>query len=145
LEHKQLFGLSGEAENHGAILAVLAPRPGFGDVAQPFLAARPFLAISRQRRYAKPMTERATELMQKALSLSEEERADLACSLIDSLDATVDEGAQNTWEHEIARRVADLDSGRAKTVSWEEVRERISSKLPNGRKLNFTGYWKERR
>jgi len=71
--------------------------------------------------------------MQKALSLSEEERADLACSLIDSLDATVDEGAQNTWEHEIARRVADLDSGRAKTVSWGEVRERISSKLPHGK------------
>ena len=79
------------------------------------------------------MTERASELMQKALSLSEEERADLACSLIDSLDATVDEGAQSAWEQEIARRVADLDSGRAKTVSWEEVRERISSKLPHGK------------
>ncbi len=32
--------------------------------------------------------------MQKALSLSEEERGDLACSLIDSLDATVDDDAE---------------------------------------------------
>ena len=71
------------------------------------------------------MTERATEIMQKALSLSEEERADLACSLMDSLDATVDDDAESAWEQEIARRIADLDSGRAKTVSWEEVRGRI--------------------
>ena len=81
------------------------------------------------REYTDAMTERAAELMQKALSLSEEERADLACSLIDSLDATVDEGVESAWEQEIARRVADLDSGRAKTVSWDEVRGRISSKL----------------
>jgi putative addiction module component (TIGR02574 family) len=79
------------------------------------------------------MTERASELMQKALSLSEEERADLACSLIDSLDATVDEGAESAWEQEIAQRIADLDSGRAKTVSWEEVRGRITPKLPHGK------------
>jgi putative addiction module component (TIGR02574 family) len=79
------------------------------------------------------MTERATQLMQKALSLSDEERADLACSLIDSLDATVDEGAESSWEQEIARRVADLDSGKAKTVPWKEVRGRISSKLPHGK------------
>jgi putative addiction module component (TIGR02574 family) len=71
--------------------------------------------------------------MQKALNLSEEERADLACSLIDSLDATVDEGAESAWEKEIARRMADLDSGREKTVSWKVVRGRISSKLPHGK------------
>jgi putative addiction module component (TIGR02574 family) len=79
------------------------------------------------------MTERTSELMQKALRLSKEGRADLACSLIDSLDATVDEGAESAWEREIARRIADLDSERAKTVSWEEVRGRISSKLPHGK------------
>jgi len=80
------------------------------------------------------MTERATELMQKALSLSEEERADLACSLIDSLDATVDEGAESAWSKRSRGRIAELDSGRAKTVSWEEVRGRISSKLPQAKK-----------
>src|SRR6266487_6623294 len=90
-------------------------------------------AAGRQPRYTEAMTERATEIMQKALSLSEEERADLACSLMDSLDATVDDDAESAWEQEIARRIADLDSGRAKTVSWEEVRGRISSKLPHGK------------
>lgn len=83
--------------------------------------------------FNKAMSERTSERMQKALSVSEEERADLACSLIDSLDATVDEGAESAWEQEIARRIAELDSGRAKTVSWEEVRRRISSKLAHGK------------
>ncbi|HKN74342.1 MAG TPA: addiction module protein [Candidatus Acidoferrum sp.] len=79
------------------------------------------------------MTEQASNLLQKALSLSEEERADLACSLIDSLDPTVDEGATRAWNEEIARRISDLDSGRARTVPWEEVRGRLSSKLSNGK------------
>jgi hypothetical protein len=40
------------------------------------------------------MTQQASELLQKALSLSEEERAEFAGSLIESLDATVDEAAE---------------------------------------------------
>jgi putative addiction module component (TIGR02574 family) len=75
------------------------------------------------------MTQQALDLLQRALSLSEEERAELASSLLDSLDATVDEGAENAWGKEIARRIADIDSEKAKTVPWEEVRRRISSRL----------------
>ena len=61
--------------------------------------------------------------------LSEEERADLACSLIDSLDAVADEGAEKAWGEEIARRVTELDSENAKTVPWETVQGKISSRL----------------
>ena len=70
------------------------------------------------------MTQQALNLLQKALALSEEERAELASSLIDSLDATVDEDAQSAWDQELAKRIADLDSGKAKTIPWEEVRAR---------------------
>jgi len=79
------------------------------------------------------MTEKTSKLLQTALTLSEEERADLACSLIDSLDATAEEGADEAWEREIERRISDLDSGRAKAVPWEVVRGRISAKLPDGK------------
>jgi putative addiction module component (TIGR02574 family) len=79
------------------------------------------------------MTQQPSELLQKALSLSEEERAELAGSLIKSLDATVDEAAEAAWNEEIARRIADLDSGKAKTIPWEVVRSRISSKLSHGK------------
>jgi len=44
-------------------------------------------------------------------------------------DATVDEAAEAAWNQEIARRIEDLDSGKAKTIPWEEVRSSISSKL----------------
>ncbi len=79
------------------------------------------------------MTQQASELLQKALSLSEEERAELAGSLIESLDVTVDEAAEAAWNEEIARRIEDLDSGKAKTIPWEVVRSRISSKLTRGK------------
>src|SRR5258707_164972 len=78
----------------------------------------------RSQRYNDPMTQQASELLQKALSLSEEERAELAGSLIESLDATVDEAAEAAWNQEIARRIEDLDSGKAKTIPWKEVRIR---------------------
>ncbi len=78
------------------------------------------------------MTQQASELLQKALSLSEEERAELAGSLIESLDATVDEAAEAAWNQEIARRIEDLGSGKAKTA-WETVRSRISSRLTHGK------------
>jgi putative addiction module component (TIGR02574 family) len=77
--------------------------------------------------------QQASELLQKALSLSEEERAELAGSLIDSLDTSVDEAAEAAWNEEIARRIEDLDSGKAKTIHWKEVRSRISSRLTRGK------------
>jgi putative addiction module component (TIGR02574 family) len=77
------------------------------------------------------MTEKALDLLQRALSLSEEERADLACSLMESLDSLVDENAETLWNEEISRRIDELDSGKTATVSWDEVRRRISTRLTN--------------
>src|SRR6266851_2223339 len=83
--------------------------------------------------YNGPMTQQASELLQKALSLSEKERAELAGSLIESLDTTVDEAAETAWNQEIVRRIEDLNSGKAKTIPWEVVRSRISSKVTHRR------------
>jgi putative addiction module component (TIGR02574 family) len=81
------------------------------------------------------MTHDATELLKRALALTVEERAELAGSLLESLDGAHDdpEAVEAAWNEEIARRIADLDSGKAKTIPWEEVRHRISSKLTHGR------------
>ncbi|HEY4817950.1 MAG TPA: addiction module protein [Candidatus Acidoferrum sp.] len=79
------------------------------------------------------MTQQALDLLQKALSLSEEERADFACSLMESLDTSVDEGVESAWNEEISRRIAELDSDKGKTVPWDEVRRRISSRLTHGK------------
>jgi hypothetical protein len=42
-----------------------------------------------------------------------------------------DESVQAAWDTEIGKRIAELDSGNAKTTSWEEVRRRNLAKLPN--------------
>jgi putative addiction module component (TIGR02574 family) len=70
------------------------------------------------------MTPEIEELLKKAMSLPPEARADLASSLIDSLDPTVDEDVEAAWQQEIARRVEELESGKVKPIPWPEVRRR---------------------
>ena len=79
------------------------------------------------------MTQQTLSLLQKALALSEKERTELAGSLMDSVEAEKDASAASAWEEELARRIADLDSGKAKTVPWDEVRARIWPKLNRGK------------
>jgi putative addiction module component (TIGR02574 family) len=78
------------------------------------------------------VTQEADDLLKKALTLPAQDRATLAGSLIDSLDEAGELSAQNDWNDEIARRIEELDSGKAKTISWDEVRRGIAVKLENG-------------
>jgi len=64
------------------------------------------------------MIQEAQELLKKALALPDKERADLAGSLIESLDNTVDEDAEAAWQEEILRRLEEVRSGKVKTASW---------------------------
>jgi putative addiction module component (TIGR02574 family) len=75
------------------------------------------------------MTQEAHELLQRALALPENERAELAGNLISSLDATVDLDADAAWQQEVARRLQEVESGAVKTVSWEAVRRKGRSLL----------------
>jgi len=77
------------------------------------------------------MTPEVSRLLERALALSPEEQEALADSLISSLGGKVDKDLQAAWEAEIGKRVAELDSGKAKTTSWAEVRERNLKKLPH--------------
>jgi putative addiction module component (TIGR02574 family) len=72
------------------------------------------------------MTRETSELLKKALSLPVAERAELAGTLIESLDSTEDESVEAAWDAEIARRIEQLDSGQAEPVSLEEARRRLS-------------------
>ena len=78
------------------------------------------------------MTNQALEILQKALALSDEEGASIAGSLLKSLDA--DEGVETAWAAEIDRRIDELDSGKATTVPWEELRARTLSRFSNAKR-----------
>lgn len=79
------------------------------------------------------MTQEANDLLKRALALPETDRAELAGSLMESLDFASDTDAEEAWNEEIARRIKDLDSGKAKTIPWIEVRRRIAAKLGDER------------
>jgi putative addiction module component (TIGR02574 family) len=65
------------------------------------------------------------ELYEQAMSLNDEERAELVGMLLESLDIIEDEGVEAAWLTAIERRLSELDSGAAKTVPWTEVRARV--------------------
>ena len=70
------------------------------------------------------MSPETDELLEKAMSLPDQERAELASSLIDSLDPTVDEDAELAWQQEISRRMDEVKSGKVKTIPWREVQQK---------------------
>ena len=74
------------------------------------------------------MSPEVSDLLKRALSLPVDERAALANTLLDSLDQAndqADDSVQEAWDKEVARRMKDLDAGRAVTVPWEELHQKL--------------------
>ena len=65
----------------------------------------------------------------EALTLSEAERAELAHTLVTSLDAPSDADAADAWDKEILRRLAEIDAGTAKLIDRETFRRRLQDRL----------------
>lgn len=75
------------------------------------------------------MSRDVSDLLKQALALPPEARAALAGSLLESLDETFDESAEDEWNKEIARRIAELDSGKVKPIPGAKARRQISALL----------------
>ena len=67
------------------------------------------------------MNTQPQELLNLALTLSEIERANLAGSLLRSLDPSSDPTADQAWAAEIERRVQAIDRGEVNLRPWDEV------------------------
>ncbi len=76
-------------------------------------------------RYSVFMAVDLKRLLEDALTLPQEARAALAGQLLGSLDAQVDENAAAEWSQEIARRLAEIDSGAVKAIPWNEAKKAI--------------------
>jgi putative addiction module component (TIGR02574 family) len=80
------------------------------------------------------LTPQASDLLEKALTLSTHERGLLIDRLIESLDeGPLEAGVDEAWAEEIKRRVDDVRSGRVEMIPGEEVRRRLGRRLLNGR------------
>ena len=75
------------------------------------------------------MSTEFAELKQKAAQLSENERAELALALIESLDGEPETGVDEVWRVEIARRIAQIERGEVQRVPGDEVFARLRRKF----------------
>lgn len=75
------------------------------------------------------MSDTLAELKQKASQLSKSERADLALSLIESLDGPADPDVEEEWRVEIERRIGQLERGEVELVSGDEVFAKLRRRL----------------
>jgi putative addiction module component (TIGR02574 family) len=71
----------------------------------------------------------ARSLLAEALKLSPAERAEVASALLDSLDDSAF-GIDPAWCEEIGRRVAEIDAGMVKPISWEDAQRVVDHDDP---------------
>lgn len=69
------------------------------------------------------------EIKEKASQLPEAERAELALSLLESLDGPTDAGADEAWRLEIERRVDQIERGEVQLIPGDEVFARLRRRL----------------
>ncbi len=81
------------------------------------------------------MTRQVSELLERALTLSTQERGLLIDRLIETLDDDpAEEGVEEAWAKEIERRMDDIRSGRVETIPADRVRDRLKARLRDDRR-----------
>lgn len=79
------------------------------------------------------MTRNAKTVLQEALTLAEQDRAEIAGALLESLEPAPEVDVESAWRQEVAARVAALDAGEVETTSWEAIRDRFLARLSDRR------------
>ena len=74
------------------------------------------------------MSELAEKLIQQALGLPAEDRAELARVLIDSLDESDDKDVEAAWDAELRRRVERVEQGKSHLLPAQEALAEIRDK-----------------
>jgi putative addiction module component (TIGR02574 family) len=75
------------------------------------------------------MSDMLAELKRKASQLSDAERAELALSLLESLDGPADPDVEEAWRLEIERRIGQIDRGEVQVIPGDEVFARLRRRL----------------
>ena len=71
------------------------------------------------------MTEKSQVVLEDALKLTTNERAEVAEQLIASLDEASDTDVEQAWQEEVQRRLQQIERGEVKTIPWEVVQRRL--------------------
>ncbi|MFZ0320954.1 MAG: addiction module protein [Candidatus Sulfotelmatobacter sp.] len=81
------------------------------------------------------MTPQVSDLLEKALTLSTQERGLLIDRLVETLDnEPAEEGVEAAWEEEIKRRMDDIRSGRVTTIPGDQLLARLRARQRDERR-----------
>lgn len=67
------------------------------------------------------MNTESQQLLQPALALPDSDRAEIAASLIHSLDSDIDNNIDEAWAQEIKQHIESIDKGQVKLIPWDDV------------------------
>jgi putative addiction module component (TIGR02574 family) len=79
------------------------------------------------------MTRHAETVLREAMTLAEQERAEIAGALLKSLEPEPEADVEAAWRQEVAVRVAALDAGEVETTPWTEIRDGFLARLSERR------------
>ena len=71
------------------------------------------------------MTQKSQVVLEEALKLTTNERAEVAEQLIASLDEASDTDVEQAWQEEVQRRLQQIERGEVKTIPWEVVQRQL--------------------
>ncbi len=74
------------------------------------------------------MNTESQNLLQIALKLPDNDRAELAASLFHSLDSTTETDSEQRWESELQRRISQIDQNEVELVSWESLMREMNNR-----------------
>jgi len=80
------------------------------------------------------MPSKAQQVLREALALPPKARADIAGTLLRSLDTKEETGVEAAWAVEVEHRLGEIESGKTKLIPWQRVRRRLESAVSRGRK-----------
>jgi putative addiction module component (TIGR02574 family) len=75
------------------------------------------------------MSTEGQQFLQAALALPESERAEIAATLIRSLDSEPGDDIDAAWAAEIEKRIRSIDDGSAKLIPWDDVMQEVDGRL----------------
>jgi putative addiction module component (TIGR02574 family) len=78
------------------------------------------------------LTPQVSEVLEKALALSTEDRGLIIDRLIESLDnEPAEEGVEAAWSEEIKSRVEEIQSGKVEMIPGEQVLRELAEEFPD--------------
>ena len=71
------------------------------------------------------MNKEVKTILEKAMSMSQQQRAFIAEQLIESLEAKTDTDVEKVWQQEIQQRMADVNREGVVFMTWDDAKKRL--------------------